>query len=413
MQIEFKTRLPEWTWIESAKSKGNAIEIEPEPDPYLEISDGESEKSVELQNAPPGNSRFVLIENEKLGQGEMVEVDIEEKINYFRKEHRYKLDNPQKVILTYENYELRTIDMLRLAPDTFLNDSVVNFFMKLFGSFAFTKEARRDIHVFNTYFWKNLETSVKSIAQLVKSRAQAQTMMFEQYKSISKAHKAVDLFSKKHLLIPINRQGHWSVMLATNVTSLLHCAQKKVECSSLPASLRPNIYYLDPLWDSDTTLGGILRLYLEAALFHVLGPEYQGALSFRQPAEKYLVTEKSMPDHQAITPSQRNAFDCGLFVLEYVENFCADPQSFIEKMVAGRNNSRWFPHSMVGFKRVMLINVIMQRMNGMEYPEILLKYMESRQALRANTENDDAEFEDPASIVQNNKAFIEEIPPPF
>ena len=121
-----------------------------------------------------------------------VEVDLEEKQEYFRKTHNYELIDPQKVVLTFDNAELRNCDLIRLAPKTCMNDSMLNTFLKIFLAMGLSQDAKRDVHVFNTYFWKRLEAHALLVANTAKTRQGALLQMFEVYKTLSKVRRFID-----------------------------------------------------------------------------------------------------------------------------------------------------------------------------------------------------------------------------
>lgn len=71
--------------------------------------------------------------------------------------------------------------MIRLSPDTFLNDSMMNFFIKVITSYIYSKEAARNVHIFNTYFWLALEDLVLKINQEAKNRYTIQHNLSKMY----------------------------------------------------------------------------------------------------------------------------------------------------------------------------------------------------------------------------------------
>ena len=138
-------------------------------------------------------SKFVLIENEAIKQladfgEEIVEMDLEEKFKYFKDEHSYVFEEPDKLLYTFENTEIKNQDLIRLAPATFMNDTIVNFFIKVFSVFLAPKQCRHDVHVFNTYFWRALEDRVIEVSKITDKRSVGQQLMLEAYKSLSRVN---------------------------------------------------------------------------------------------------------------------------------------------------------------------------------------------------------------------------------
>jgi Ulp1 family protease len=132
---------------------------------------------------------FVFIEKEgyeerSSSQKELILLDVEEKKQYFKDQYSYELQDSTEVLLTIENCEIRNHDLIRLSPDTFLNDSMMNFFIKIITSHIYSKEAARNVHVFNTYFWLALEDLVLKINTEAKNRITIQQNLSRVYSSL-------------------------------------------------------------------------------------------------------------------------------------------------------------------------------------------------------------------------------------
>ena len=66
-------------------------------------------------------------EERSSSEKELILVDFEEKMQYFKDQYSYELQDSTEVLLTIENCEIRNHHLIRLSPDTFLNDSIINF----------------------------------------------------------------------------------------------------------------------------------------------------------------------------------------------------------------------------------------------------------------------------------------------
>lgn len=154
--------------------------------------------------------------------------------------------------------------------------------------------------------------------------------------------------------------------MVANMASIMHCVELGRNFEDLPEKIRPFIIYLDPLWKADKALGGIVRLYLETALECGLGTSAYLKMRVKIFDGSYLITEQSVPDFQAIIPKQTNAYDCGLFVLEYIESFWTDSSNFLEELQTKGSHTKWFPPSLIEYKRMMLTNIIMHLVNDLD-----------------------------------------------
>lgn len=171
--------------------------------------------------------------------------------------------------------------------------------------------------------------------------------------------------------------------------------QKNEPWTNLSEKLRPCIIYLDPLWKVDSSIGMIVQLFLEAALCHSLGENEYMQKRFSVYSGDFLITPETIKDFQAVIPRQRNTSDCGLFVLEYIESFGSDEnaKSFIDNLYTKGHMVQWFPHSQISNKRVLLINIMMNHVNGLDMPLCVEEYLEKKKYIHSITEDDSTEYE--------------------
>ncbi|KAJ6621834.1 hypothetical protein B0H10DRAFT_2015955 [Mycena sp. CBHHK59/15] len=108
--------------------------------------------------------------------------------------------DPDEVILVYPPGQTGAVnitngDVTRLAPGEFLNDTLIEFGLKLWLQELEQEdpELAKQIHVFSSFFYKKLN----------KKNAQ------EGYESVRKWTSKFDLFEKKYIIIPINENLHW------------------------------------------------------------------------------------------------------------------------------------------------------------------------------------------------------------
>lgn len=86
-------------------------------------------------------------------------------------------------------------DLKRLEPEEYLNDTLIEFGLKLWLGELREKDPllADQIHVFSSFFYKKL--NMKNVE--------------EGYQSVRKWTAKVDLFSKKYIIVPINENLHW------------------------------------------------------------------------------------------------------------------------------------------------------------------------------------------------------------
>ncbi|GAW06498.1 sumo deconjugating cysteine peptidase ulp2 [Lentinula edodes] len=110
-------------------------------------------------------------------------------------------EDPDEIILSYPPgvttgaVKITNGDYNRLLPDEYLNDTLIEFGLKLWHHELATEDPQlaNQIHVFNSFFYKKLNK--KSIE--------------EGYQSVRRWTSRFDIFSKKFVIVPINENMHW------------------------------------------------------------------------------------------------------------------------------------------------------------------------------------------------------------
>lgn len=103
---------------------------------------------------------------------------------------------------------INTNDYCCLAIDQYLNDVIIDYYIKYLLLEVLTEEQRERTHVFSTFFYKRLTTLDKTRPKLSEKDAKL-TAAQKRYQRVSKWNKDVDLFKKDFIIIPINEQSHW------------------------------------------------------------------------------------------------------------------------------------------------------------------------------------------------------------
>ncbi|KAI0004477.1 hypothetical protein BJV74DRAFT_377469 [Russula compacta] len=107
--------------------------------------------------------------------------------------------DPDEVILGYRSgtgsLNITNGDVSRLKPGEFLNDTLIEFGLKLWLADLqeSNPELASQVHVFNSFFYKKLSTKIPE----------------EGYNSVRKWTSKFDLFRKKYIIVPINENLHW------------------------------------------------------------------------------------------------------------------------------------------------------------------------------------------------------------
>ncbi|KAJ1982586.1 hypothetical protein H4R35_000212 [Dimargaris xerosporica] len=99
-----------------------------------------------------------------------------------------------------------THDLYRLNDGEYLNDSVIEFYLKYLQErlVATNPELAANVHIFNTFFYPQL---------VAKSN---KTLAAECYDRVKSWTSKVDIFKKRYIIIPIHERAHWYLALIVN-----------------------------------------------------------------------------------------------------------------------------------------------------------------------------------------------------
>ncbi|KAJ1691415.1 hypothetical protein LUZ63_015570 [Rhynchospora breviuscula] len=217
-----------------------------------------------------------------------------------------------------EMVELSHSDLNCLGPEQYLSSTVMNFYITyLQRSGSPTASATRNCYFFNTYFYKKLEeyASPKGNKRL-------------SFLKLRRWWKGVNLFQKAFIFMPVHGDMHWSLI----------------------------IICIPP--EDDNT--GLMVLHLDSL-------EYHRSKAIFNNINKYLKEEWTFVDHnnpnkseipipQKIwnnlprridnkvvkVPQQENEYDCGLFVLFFMERFLEKAPERLKKKDLSMLGIKWF-----------------------------------------------------------------------
>eukprot|EP01084_Bolivina_argentea_P086681 156647_1 len=142
----------------------------------------EKDKEVREGGGPPPNGVIELLSDD----------DNNENDNEFM---RYPHDSSKPVIITIG-------DIGRLRPLTYLNDSIIDFYLKYLYNELLTPPQRDDIYIFTQFFYTKLDKSLDDKNETARLKLSKWTN--------------VNIFDKKLVIIPIHKALHWSLAIITN-----------------------------------------------------------------------------------------------------------------------------------------------------------------------------------------------------
>ncbi|XP_063983794.1 uncharacterized protein LOC135165921 [Diachasmimorpha longicaudata] len=98
---------------------------------------------------------------------------------------------------------LNTEDYACLGEDQFLNDAIIDFYLKYLTLERLSEEDASRTHVFSSYFYKRLTSPTQSGDSVNVSPA------VKRHTRVQKWTKNVNIFEKDFVVIPINEHAHW------------------------------------------------------------------------------------------------------------------------------------------------------------------------------------------------------------
>jgi hypothetical protein len=309
-------------------------------------------------------------------------------------------------------------DLSRLGHEEYLNDSLISFFVHYLETQlgkAHPKSVER-IHFFNTYFFETLTKTPRGKRGI-------------NYEGVSKWTKAVDLFKRDFVVVPVNENFHWYLVVICNLPYFLPDHEKDA---------RPGLRHLEgcdgseqPSEDvgmaSDAPTEETQKSLAEMSINdHEANRQLQtkarskkspGRRRSIRPLRKYetdkpvIITLDSLGTQRSATcsiirqyvvaeakdkknldidssqlrgmtakeiPTQSNFSDCGLYLCMYLEQLVADPDRFVYNILQREGSTQQWPEKIQGHAlRMRLRDLLLelhrrqeQEESKMEIPEV-------------------------------------------
>ncbi|KAL0336154.1 UNVERIFIED_CONTAM: Ubiquitin-like-specific protease 1D [Sesamum radiatum] len=208
-------------------------------------------------------------------------------------------DDPEAVEICYS-------DMECLAPESYLSSIIMNFYIRYLQKPTSPKaRSRCDYHFFNTYFYEKLKRDV-----LNKTDKETSFVKFRRW------WKGVNIFEKAYIFLPINENLHWSLVII--------CIPNKEDESG------PIILHLDSLGlhTSKLIFNDVKSFLIEEWKFL----RKEDVVHELPIADNIWDKLSRRIDEKVIeVPQQRNEYDCGLFVLFFMQRFIEEAPERLKK----------------------------------------------------------------------------------
>lgn len=192
-------------------------------------------------------------------------------------------------------------DLEKLIGNNYLNDKIIEFYL-FYVKDNLTKEMADKTHIFNSFFFsKMLETR--------RNYKNDNHFYDNLYLQVHRWTNNIDIFSYDFLIIPIFKGCHWSVAIICYPGKLL------IDEIELDVKERPCIIFFDSIKQYKDDRMKTLKQYSQ-----YLKNFIQQELFNKKNISK-VFNSANLPTLNPTTPCQNNDYDCGIFLLHYVETF--------------------------------------------------------------------------------------------
>ncbi|KAH8516207.1 hypothetical protein H0E87_004539 [Populus deltoides] len=231
----------------------------------------------------------------------------------------------------------RDVDLLQ--PETFINDTIIDFYIKYLKN-RIPPEEKHRYHFFNSFFFRKLADLDKDPSSVKDGRAA--------FLRVHKWTRKMDIFGKDYIFIPVNFNLHWSLLVICHPGEV---AGVKDEDTS-KSVIVPCILHLDSIKGTHAGLKNLVQSYLWEE-WKVRQKDTSEDMSSKFLNLRFVPLE---------LPQQENSFDCGLFLLHYLELFLVEaPVNFSPFRINEFNkflNGDWFPPAEASLKRTLIQRLI-------------------------------------------------------
>jgi len=259
-------------------------------------------------------------------------------------------------------------DFDRLEPEVYLNDNLINFYLKFIENVLAKEDIRKRCHFFNTYF----------MAKMLKlfNDCKKDPLYFNNiYDEMKKWTKRINIFEKDFIFLPVNNNEHWDLIVVCYPHRLFS------QDNELPF-----ILYLDSLCRMDSSLySSMLYQFFTRELKAKMPEQFKSVFL----TKSFRVSLTTFPHYQYMTPRQSNLSDCGLYLIQYIEMFVNDHNLLVDQKEE-MDKTRWFPRKLIEEKRQDIGKLIRDlKANRIEAID---EYLNKRSELIERYSNEESEY---------------------
>ncbi|XP_061946995.1 probable ubiquitin-like-specific protease 2B isoform X2 [Populus nigra] len=244
----------------------------------------------------------------------------------------YPKGDPDAVSISKRDVEL-------LHPETFINDTIIDFYIQYLRN-KIQPDDRQRFHFFNSFFFRKLADLDKGPSNACEGRIA--------FQRVRKWTRKLNIFEKDYIFIPVNYSLHWSLIVICHPGEVVHSREDE----SGNSRKVPCILHMDSIRGSHKGLKNLIQSYLYEEWRERHNETVDDTLS------KFLHLRFVALE----LPQQENLYDCGLFLLHYVELFLEEaPIDFSPLKITEFSNflsRNWFIPGEASLKRTHIQKLI-------------------------------------------------------
>lgn len=301
----------------------------------------------------------------------------------------HSLSSQRKPLVIYPSPQAKgvinvhDVDILRLTPGVYLNDNLIDFGMKyLFeqgrlspsnkclkqasNKQASDKEASKEaskeswmdntsrFHYYSQFFFNRLADGMKSGKFYAKTGVKTGDMITDgqklEWDQLKRWNRKVDVLSKDFLVIPINKDEHWSVAIICNPGCVKYAPRKgKDEETVQDVATEGVTEGVNEEWGEESLNKRPCIIFLDSAKYHHSQTVFKHIRKFLQFAwndSQNLETfgprvfdATTFPAFSPKVPQQENNCDCGVYLLHFVEMILSNPPLVTENFINDKGST--------------------------------------------------------------------------
>lgn len=154
----------------------------------------------------------------------------------------FSLDEDVKQLFIYPptgkgGLAITTNDYVCLGAELYLNDVIIDFYLKYLHQEILTPDQRDKTHIFSQFFYKRL-------TQMNRDKESKLTAPQKRHVRVANWTKNVNIFEKDFVIIPINEQSHWflAIICFPNMTEP-HTMDTNQPIKLIPVQKRPSKFF--------------------------------------------------------------------------------------------------------------------------------------------------------------------------